>query len=398
MSKRIEAIVKPDLLIWARESAGFTKEGAADKLGVKLQKLEDWEAGISRPTIKQLRKLGKQYKRPIAVFYLDEKPIDFQPLHDFRRISGTIGFQQPVQLNFEIRQAIYRRQVALNLIEDLYGEPPRFKHEISITDDPETVGSQIRNILKVDSEKQKKASGKYGAFNFWRAAIESAGVLVFQSTGVDVTEMRGFSINEFSLPVIELNSGDTPNGRIFTLLHEFAHIMLKESGICDLNEDYDLPPEKRRIEIFCNHVAGAALMPREEILNEDIVIRKTDGADWNDDELSTLAKRFKVSEEVVLRRLLICGLTTNSFYKTKRDGFRKKYEMISKKPREGFAPPDILAISRAGRAFVKLVLDSYYQEKITSSDLSDYLGVKLTHLSKIEDRIMSKPVRFGGIF
>ena len=397
MSKRIEAIVKPDLLIWARESAGFTKEDAAHKLGVKLRKLDDWEGGISRPTIKQLRKLGKQYKRPIAVFYLDEKPIDFQPLHDFRRISGTIGFQQPVQLNFEIRQAIYRRQVALNLIKDLYGDLPGFKHEISITADPEMIGSKIRDILKVDSEKQKKASGKYGTFNLWRASIESAGVLVFQSTGVDVAEMRGFSINEFSLPVIVLNSKDTPNGRIFTLLHEFAHIMLKEGGICDLNDDYVLPPEKQRIEIFCNHVAGAALIPREELLNGDIVIRKTDG-NWNDDELFTLAKRFKVSEEVVLRRLLICGLTTNSVYKTKRDEFHKKYEVISKKPRNGFPPPDILAISRAGHAFVKLVLDSYYHEKITSSDLSDYLDVKLTHLSKIEDKIMSKPIRFGGIF
>ncbi|HIE32376.1 MAG TPA: hypothetical protein EYP67_08410 [Methanosarcinales archaeon] len=72
--------------------------------------------------------------------------------------------------------------------------------------------------------------------------------------------------------------------------------------------------------------------------------------------------------------------------------------MISKEPRRGFAPPDIMAISRAGRAFVKLVLDSYYQEKITSSDLSDYLGVKLTHLPKIEDKMMSKQVRFGGLF
>jgi len=398
MSNRIEAIVKPDLLIWARESAGFTKEGAADKMGVKPQKLEDWETGTSRPTIKQLRKLGQMYKRPIAVFYLDENPIDFQPLHDFRRISGTIGFQQPVQLNFEIRQAIYRRQVALNLIEDLYGEPPRFKHEISITDDPEMVGSQIRDILNIDFEKQKKASGKYGAFNLWRAAIESVGVLVFQSTGVDVAEMRGFSINEFSLPVIVLNSGDTPNGRIFTLLHEFAHVMLKEGGICDLNEDYDLPPEKQRIEIFCNRVAGAALIPREDLLNEDIVIGKTDKNIWTNDELYTLAKQFKVSEEVVLRRLLICGLTTNSFYTTKRHEFRKRYEMINKEPKKGFPPPDTMAISRAGRAFVKLVLDSYYQEKITSSDLSDYLGVKLTHISKIEDKIMSKPVRFGGVF
>ena len=290
MGKRIEAIVKPDLLIWARESAGFTKEDAAHRLGIKLQRLEDWEDGASRPTIKQLRRLGQLYKRPIAVFYLDEKPTDFQPLRDFRRIPGGIGFQQPVQLNFEIRQAIYRRQVALNLIEDLYGESPGFEHEISITDDPEKVGNKIRSILKVDAEKQKKASGKYGAFNLWRAAIECAGVLVFQSTGVDVAEMRGFSINEFSLPLIVLNGADTPNRRVFTLLHEFVHIMLKGGGICDLNEDYDLPPEKQRIEVFCNHVAGAALMPRQELLNEDIVIRGSNVTDWSDEELFALAK------------------------------------------------------------------------------------------------------------
>ncbi|MEA1905483.1 MAG: XRE family transcriptional regulator [Euryarchaeota archaeon] len=398
MSNRIEAIVTPDLLIWARESAGFTKGDAAHKLGVKLQRLEDWEGGVGRPTIKQLRRLGQLYKRPIAVFYLDEKPIDFQPLRDFRRIPGSSGFQQPVQLNFEIRQAIYRRQVALNLIEDLYGESPGFEHKINITDDPEKVGSKIRNILKVDAEKQKKASGKYGAINLWRAAIEGAGVLVFQSTGVDVAEMRGFSINEFSLPVILLNGADTTNGRVFTLLHEFAHIMLKEGGICDLNEDYDLPPENRRIEVFCNHVAGAALIPRQELLNNDIVIQRSKVDDWSDNELSALTKRFNVSVEVVLRRLLICGLTTKTFYKYKRDGFHKRYEMVSKKPKKGGPSPDTKTISRAGRAFVKLVLDSYYQEKITSSDLSDYLEIRLKHLPKVEDKIMSKPVRFGGLF
>ena len=398
MSKRIEAIVKPDLVIWARESAGFTKADVAHKLGIKLQRLEDWEGGVGRPTIKQLRKLGQLYKRPIAVFYPDEKPTDFQPLRDFRRIPGSIGFQQPVQLNFEIRQAIYRRQVALNLIEDLYGESPGFEHKISITDDPEKVGSKIRSILKVDAEKQKKASGKYGAFNLWRAAIEGSGVLVFQSTGVDVAEMRGFSINEFSLPVILLNGADTPNGRVFTLLHEFAHIMLKEGGICDLNEDHDLPPENRRIEVFCNHVAGAALIPEHELLNDNTVIRRSNVNDWSDDELSALAKRFKVSVEVVLRRLLICGLTTKPLYKIKRDGLHKQYETINKKPGGGFVPPDTKAISRVGRAFVKLVLDSYYQEKITSSDLSDYLEIKLKHLPKVEDKIMSKPVRFGGLF
>ena len=79
-------------------------------MGVKLQRLEDWEGGVGRPTIKQLRRLGQLYKRPIAVFYLDEKPIDFQPLRDFRRIPGSIGFQQPIQLNLRFgRQFIVGR-------------------------------------------------------------------------------------------------------------------------------------------------------------------------------------------------------------------------------------------------------------------------------------------------
>jgi hypothetical protein len=84
MAKKVEVIVKPELLIWVRESADLP----LDSVARKFKKLKDWETGISRPTIKQLRKLGEIYKRPIAVFYLPEVPKDFQPLRDFRRISN----------------------------------------------------------------------------------------------------------------------------------------------------------------------------------------------------------------------------------------------------------------------------------------------------------------------
>ena len=87
MATKIEAIVKPEMLIWARGSAGFDAEIAAKKIQVKPERLRSWESGESRPTIKQLRNLAKIYKRPIAVFYLPTPPKEFQALRDFRRLQ-----------------------------------------------------------------------------------------------------------------------------------------------------------------------------------------------------------------------------------------------------------------------------------------------------------------------
>ena len=73
--------------------------------------------------------------------------------------------------------------------------------------------------------------------------------------------MLGFSFAEPVLPVIAVNRKVRPNGQIFTLLHEFVHLMLRQSSICDIDEEPPRPPEEQRIEVFCNRVAGAALVP-----------------------------------------------------------------------------------------------------------------------------------------
>ena len=383
MAKSVEALIKPELLVWARESAGLSKEIVADKLRIKPEKLDEWEKGDKRPSIKQLRKLGQIYKRPIAVFYLPEKPLDFQPLRDFRRISGALSFKNTSQLNFEIRRALFRRQSALNLLDDLNDQVREFPFKIATSDNPEMAGAKIREILGISFDVQSEWVSDYQAFNWWRAAAERNGVLVFQCSRINVEEMRGFSISQFPLPVVSLNISDTPKGKIFSLLHEFVHLMLRESGICDLQEDYERHPAEQQFEIFCNHVAGAALVPKDYLLGERIVATKRNIEEWADDELLTLSKKFKVSKEVILRRLLITGYATERFYRLKRQQLLEEYEKLKKKP-GGFVPPYMKVISGAGLTFVRLVLNGYYQEKITSSDLSDYLEVNLRHLPKIE--------------
>jgi len=206
--------------------------------------------------------------------------------------------------------------------------------------------------------------------------------MVFQASGVERSEMRGFSISEPVLPTIVTNVKDVPQARVFTMIHELTHVMLRAGGLCGLEEAQD-------VEVFCNRVAGATLVPREWLINEHLVRTHGPRPQWDEHQIRTLARRYHVSREVVVRRLFIVGYATQDFYQRKRDEYQREFE--SRGEEGGFAAPDVKAVSQAGRMFVRLVLDSYHQDKITTSDVSEYLEVRLKHLPSIEKAVANTP-------
>ena len=388
----IRAKVRPELLKWGRTSAGFTIEEAAAKAGVKPEQVAAWETpDADRPTMNQLRTLAKAYKRPISVFYLSKPPRDPGVMHDFRRLPGEVALVYSPALRLEIRAAHQRRDVALSLLEELEQDPPRFTSRVALADDPEAAAAFARNVLGITYAEQVKWREERKAYNSWRRAIEAVGVLVFQSVGIPTSEMRGFSIAQDVLPVIAVNQKDKPHGRTFSLLHEFTHLLLHESGLCDFDEDALRPPEESRVEIFCNRVAGAALVPRDHLLQEPIVAARGDGQHpWSDEELELLARTYGVSREVVLRRLLILNRTTPEFYGAKRREYLAQYKRAEeeKRPPENFArnlPQE--ALSNFGRKFAGLVVETYQQDRIALSDAAQYLGVRAKHLPTVQEMI-----------
>ena len=202
MAKTAEALVRPEILIWARNSAKLNAEMAAKKAGITVQKLEQWESGESRPTVNQLRLLGRAYKRPIAVFYLPEPPSDYQAMHDFRRLPAQLMEEVSPELAYELRRGTDRRDIALELTELGDDGPVNFSLEGSIHDDPEELALRIRSFLGVSYETQAGWAPGYDSLYGWRTALEDKGILVFQFTGVQVTEARGFSISDTPYPVI----------------------------------------------------------------------------------------------------------------------------------------------------------------------------------------------------
>ncbi len=387
----VRAKVKAELLEWGRVSAGFTVEDAAKKAAVDPARVAAWEdpAGDDRPTMNQLRTLAKAFRQPLSVFYLSQPPRGMPVMHDFRRLPGEVAQVYSPVLRLEIMSAYRRRTVALSLLEELGQSAPKFTHRVSLDDGPELAGGMAREILGVSYEQAKQWRDERKAYNGWRRAIEATGVLVFQAVGIGVGEMRGFSIAEDTLPVIAVNKKDRVHGRTFSLLHEFIHLLLHESGLCDFDEDALRPPAENRIEIFCNHAAGAALVPREQLLREPIVVARGEGShhQWSDQELSALGRIYGVSREVMLRRLLISGRTSRDYYGRRHAAFMDQYrqEEGERAPPENFKrnmPQE--AVSNYGEAFTSLVVDTYHQDRIPLSDAAQYLGVRAKHLPHVE--------------
>ena len=389
MIEKVEAIVKPELLAWARKSSGLSLPMAAKRIGTTEERLSTWETGERRPTINQLRKMGEVYKRPIAIFYLPMPPKGFDPIKDFRRISEKRTHEYSPSLLYEIRRAYTRRESAIDLYKELDGTIPRTKLPIiDVRDDLEKAGSIIREFFHITYEKQMQWNTDRESFNGWRNAIESKGILVFQASRIPVEEMRGFSISKAPFPTIMVNIQDALVARTFTLMHELAHVLIGKEGVCDLTGHAD-------IEVSCNALAGAILVPKKLFLAEPEFQGRKLSSIWTDDEINNLAGRYKVSRDVVLRRLLTIGSITTAFYKKKSSQYRELWikqaqkEKREKKDKGGFAPPDRMVVSSFGKLFAQLVLNSYRQDKITISDVSDLLSVKLKYLPKIEMAVFS---------
>ena len=391
---RIKAQVKPELLVWARDTASYTPHEAAKKLNVSTERLLAWESGENPPTMTQLRNMARVYRRPLSVFYLQQVPTTFMAMHDFRRLPGDGLRRYSPGLTLEARSAQQRRELALELLDELDERAQPFALQANLDDSPDELGQRIRQALDITHDEQRQWRDPRIAFNHWRMRIEALDILVFQMTRVDADEVSGFAIAEEHLPVIAVNRKNAFNRRIFSLLHEFTHLMLHLSGVSDLDVDAERPPEDQRVEVFCNRVAAAALMPRENILAEPLLRRHPqDRYEWADDDISELATGYGVSREALLRRLLTFGLTTQAFYRTKRAQYNEAFIAQQARARERLKNqefrrnPPAEAVSTIGKPFVRLVLDNYYQDRITLSDVSSYLGVRVKHFPRIEQAV-----------
>ena len=172
-------------------------------------------------------------------------------------------------------------------------------------------------------------------------------------------------------------------------MHELGHLLLNRAGTCNLEESGTARSESQKVESFCNALAASILLPAEAMRQHFGLPNSPQPQTWPDEVLQQASRRFRVSREAVLRRLVSMGAASFGFYLTVRQRLLELYAAADAKKKEqpntGFAPQARLAIRRVGPSFARLMFDAYDRDEITTNDLSEYLGVRVKQFDKVRD-------------
>jgi len=333
----------------------------------KYPKIKKWAKGDDYPTYNQLVELSKIFHVPFGYFFLKELPEEKYPIPDYRTI-GNERFNPSSELLDTILFAQKIQEWARDILLEWGQGKLDFCGKYENNYNTEEIIRELKKIFEIqDSWASQKSNWNDTLKDLIRKA-EEKGIIVLRNGVVgnnthrklNVYEFRGFVLYDEIAPVVFINNNDAISAKIFTLIHEVVHILIGKSASFDLR---NLQPAQNKIEKFCDKCTAEFLVPTQEIKN----IYKYEK------DLSKLAKHFKVSQIVILRRLLdISVITLTEFY----EQFKKMYEIDIKKPKMAGGDFYSTTINRLSRRFLLILGNAVQDNTILFRD-----ALRITNLS-----------------
>jgi len=360
------ATVKPELLHWARQRAGFT----LDVLAQRFPKLPAWERGEATPTFRQIERFAKTTHTPVGYLFLQVPPIESLPIPDFRTIGNEhIGHPSPDLLDTvyicQQRQEWYR-EFARSEGE----EPLRVVGSAKLNSDIEATAAEIRTAVGFDVEERRKTPTWTDALRNFIAKADALGVLVMVSGFVgnnnyrklDPEEFRGFTLCDDLAPLVFINGADTKAAQMFTLAHELAHVWLGQSALSDVGP---ATSPSNDVEVWCNQVAAELLVPLAILRDE---YRRSSNLR---EEIDRLARRFKVSTLVVLRRIHdASGITQSQYWQA----YGEELERLRAMPKSSGGDFYLTQAARVSKRFARALVVSTLEGRTLHRDAFHLLG------------------------
>ena len=379
MARSLTIEIVPEVLKWLRTTAGWETEDVGRRLGTSPETVKDLESGKKKPSLTQLRVLSKIYKRPLASFFLS-KPKEEKPMpKDYRFLpTKTDIFDRKTVL--AIRRSRGLQSIGRELSLNIRDETSTKLKMAMLTDNPEIIAAEYRELFTLNLDKQRQFKDAYKMFGFLRDVLEDLNVLVFQFP-MPVEDARGFALADEIPNIIVINSRDSIEARLFTMMHEFGHIILGETVI-------DLPEEslliRNNIEMWCNEFSSSFLLP-EKIANElfnEYMRSLTDTA-----TLNSLSKKYKVSKALLLVKMVnLSYITKQDFNSVLARYILKETKQEKEKKKAISVASDQRCLSEMGNKFVSIVANNFDREFITYNDALSYLSIK----SKNFDRVLAR--------
>lgn len=371
--------INPRVLSWAIDESGQSADDLAEQLKVAPSVVRDWLSGDERPTQGQWTKLADKLKRPRSVFLFAAPPAPtVAPAlrTSAGRESQDLGSKELLQ----VRRAKRLQQQVSRLRRETGAEPAI---PASDTDDqPSQVARTLRRWLDVSVDDQLGWESSSTALGAWRAAFEEQGVLVLQLQ-LGKGPVRGFSLLDGAAPLVAVNTAETNEARIFTMVHELAHLSTGDEASCAL------PPTGRdtawRTERWCDRVAASVLLPVEHVRRVVTEIRAGRRPPADDLGLARrVASRFSTSLRSSAIRLQDMGLADDDLY----DRVERAYPGRDRdKPGGGGGGGERAPAKRLremGPGTVSGILEAMEHRRITEGTVRDLLRLDGGQLQTLE--------------
>ena len=344
------------------------------ELRKRFPRLEAWESGDGAPTLKQLEAFAKAVWVPVGYLFLAEPPAESLPIPDFR--AGRAPNRRPSPNLLDTVYLCQARQAWYQENARAAGEPAaRFVGSMTTATPVEQAAATIREALHFDLEARRECPTWTDALRQFLAQADAMGVMVMSSGVVfnnnrrrlDPAEFRGFAIAAPVGPLVFINGSDTKAAQMFTLAHELGHLWLGESAISDADPSR---VGEGAIEKWCNHVAAELLVPRlvmEADLRPNAAL---------EEEMTRLARRFKVSTLVILRRIHDLGAISRRRF---HEAYEAELERLGKRPTAGGGDFYLTQAARVSKRFALALVESTLEGRTLYRDALRMLGI-----SKVE--------------
>jgi Zn-dependent peptidase ImmA (M78 family) len=379
--------INPEILRWARETAGLDLVAAAARIGLNdargvagAQRLEALEAGDSEPSAALLKRISAQYRRPLLTFFLPKAPKRDDVGEDFRTLPARHD-PSNTTLDALLRDVKARQSLVREYLEDDDdADPVKFIGSRRQADGVAKVADAIAEDIGFDRAHFRAARSSEEAFAYLRDCAQQAGIFVLLAgdlgswqTAIDVSVFRGFALADTVAPFVVVNDQDAQTAWSFTLLHELAHLWIGKSGVSGAAPT---PGAER----FCNDVAAAVLVNSTEITT--LPVSDNTPADEARALIRALAASLRISSTMVVYQLFreqrITDQTrdslTNHFYGAWLEGRQARREAAHSA--ESGPSYYVVRRHRIGNALIDIARRGLAEGSITPVRAAKILGVK----------------------
>ena len=391
MPKTATMRINPAVLKWVMDNEGWEVDELAEESGLSPERIRRWTTAESDVSLRDLKKMSARFTRPLSVLLMAEAPATMLPQYRGEPAAGTRLSRKVLEV---IRKARYVQGNAAELLDAMNKSAEPSVHRATLNQSPESVAAESAAALEIEPPRLagRGAGRDRRRYNTIREKIESQNVFTMQER-IPEGGLAGFALVDAKPAIILVNARDPTRRRIFTILHEFAHVLLSDGGVCPTS---DMQANNRggelNVERWCDRFAGAVLMPQDKFGDALRAAHKKAGNDPLR-AVTDLSNRFCVSRMAAAVRAVhvlddadlekkysrCCGALSHEAEKRGKKDAKEHDRVI----RMGQAAR---CIALKGRRYASLVAAASESGAISTSTALDYLEIKLKNLDELKMR------------